>query len=76
MPLSAIVNLEFFSRQVIFLLRMNHTKPALRLIDMIFKNGRQLYERLFRLFDRFQGNSAYLRGIVRPFLVDAHKNAE
>lgn len=47
--------------------KMTHNK--------FFNSARQLYERLFRQFNRFQGNSAYLRGIVHPFLMDGLKNA-
>lgn len=47
--------------------KMTHNK--------FFDNVRKLYERLLRQFNRFQGNPASLRGIVRPFLVDGLNNA-
>jgi transposase len=40
--------------------KMTHNK--------FFRNARQLYENLFRQFNRFQGYSGHLRGIVQPFL--------
>lgn len=36
--------------------------------NRFFNNSKQLHDNLFRQFNRFQGFSGHLRGIVQPFL--------
>ena len=40
-----------------------------------FESTDTLHQTVFRQFNRFQGNPAYLRGIIRPFLYQGNYNA-